>query len=49
MIHICKDELDEINIKLIINEFIKVKGSRIVIFGCLILRICLLGSFIVTA
>ena len=42
MIHIYKDELDEIDIKLITNEFIKVKESRIVTFGLLILRICLL-------
>ena len=33
MIHIYKDELDEIDIKLITNEFIKVKKSRIVSFG----------------
>ena len=43
MIHIYKDELDEIDIKLITNEFIKefikVKESRIVTFGLLILRI----------
>ena len=30
MIHIYKDELDEIEIKLIRNEFIKVKESRTV-------------------
>ena len=46
MIHIYKDELDEIDIKLITNEFIKefikVKESRIVTFALLILRICLL-------
>ena len=42
MIHIYKDELDEIDIKLITNEFIKVKESRIVTFGLLILRIYLL-------
>ena len=42
MIHIYKDELDESDIKLITNEFIKVKESRIVTFGLLILRICLL-------
>ena len=46
MIHIYTDELDEIDIKLITNEFIKepikVKESRIVTFGLLILRICLL-------
>ena len=46
MIHIYKDELDEIDIKLITNEFIKefikVKESRIVTFGLLILIICLL-------
>ena len=41
MIHIYKDELDEINIKLITNKFIKVRQSRIVTFGLLILRICL--------
>ena len=39
MIHIQNGELDEINIKLITNEFIKVKESRIAIFG---LIICLL-------
>ena len=32
LIFICKEELDEINIKLIKNEFIKVKESRISIF-----------------
>ena len=42
MIHIYKDEHDEINIKLIANKFIKVKESRIVTVGLLILRICLL-------
>ena len=42
MIHIYEDELDEIDIKLITNEFIKVKESRIVTFGLLIVRICLL-------
>ena len=46
MIHIYKDELDEIDIKLITNEFIKefikVKESRIVTFRLLIFRICLL-------
>ena len=42
MIHIYKDELDQIDIKLIKNEFIKVKECRIVTFGLLILRICLL-------
>ena len=43
MIHIYKDEFDEINIKLITNLFIKVKESRIVTFAeLLILRICLL-------
>ena len=41
MIHIYKDELDEVEIKLIANEFLKVKDSRIVTFGLLILRICL--------
>ena len=38
MIHIYKDELDEIDIKLITNQFIKefirVNESRIVTFGC---------------
>ena len=33
MIHIYKDELDEINIKLITNRFIKAKGARIITFG----------------
>ena len=42
MIHIYEDKLDKIDIKLITNEFIKVKESRIVTFGLLILRICLL-------
>ena len=43
MIHIYKDEFDEIDIKLITNLFIKVKESRIVTFAeLLILRICLL-------
>ena len=42
MIHIYKDELDEIGIKLITNKFIKVRQSRSVTFGLLILRICLL-------
>ena len=42
MIHIYKDELDETNIKLIKNEFIKVKETKIATFGLLILRICLL-------
>ena len=42
MIHIYKDELDEIDIKLKTNEFIKVEKSRIVTFGLLILRISLL-------
>ena len=42
MIHIYKDELDEIDMKLITNEFIKIKESIIVTFGLLILRICLL-------
>ena len=41
MIHIYEDELDEIDIKLITNEFIKVKESRIATFGLLISRICL--------
>ena len=39
MIPIYKNELDEIDIKLITNKFIKVKESRIVTFGLLILRI----------
>ena len=42
MIHIYKDELDEIDVKLITNEFNKVKEPKIVTFGLLILRICLL-------
>ena len=42
MIHIYKDELDESHIKLITNEFIKVREPRIVTFGLLILRIRLL-------
>ena len=42
MIHIYKNELDEIDIKLITNEFVKVKESRIVTFGLLILKVCLL-------
>ena len=42
MIQIYKDELDKIDIQLITNEFIKVKESRIVTFGLLILRICLM-------
>ena len=42
MIHIYKDEHDEIDIKLTANKFIKVKESRIVTVGLLILRICLL-------
>ena len=42
MIHIYKDELDKSDIKLMTNEFIKVKESRIITFGLLILRICLL-------
>ena len=42
MIHIYKDELDEIDMKLITNEFIKIKESIIVTFGLLILRIYLL-------
>ena len=42
MIHIYEDEFDEIDIILITNEFIKVKESRVVTFGLLILRICLL-------
>ena len=42
MIHIYEGELDEIELKLITNEFIKKKESRIVTFGLLILRIYLL-------
>ena len=44
MIHISKDELDEIDVKLITNKFIKVKECRIITFGfgLLVLRICLL-------
>ena len=42
MIHIYKDELDDIDIKLITNEFIKVKEYRTITFGLLILRPCLL-------
>ena len=38
MIHIYKDELDESDIKLIANEFIKVKEARIVTLALLILR-----------
>ena len=37
MIHIHKDELDKIDIKLITNKLIKMKESRIVTFGLLIL------------
>ena len=33
LIHIYKEELDEIDIKLITNEFIKIKESRIATFG----------------
>ena len=33
MIHIYKDEFDEIDIKLITNGFIKVKEARIITFG----------------
>ena len=42
MIHISEDELAEIDIKLRTNKFIEVKESRIVTFGLLIFRICLL-------
>ena len=42
MIHIYKNELDEIDMKLITNEFINVKQSIIVTFDLLNLRICLL-------
>ena len=42
MIHIYEDEFDEIDIKLITNEFVKEKESRIATFGLLILRIRLL-------
>ena len=35
MIHIYKKELDEIDIKLKINKFIKVKESRITALGCI--------------
>lgn len=42
MIHISKDELDKIDIKLISTEFIKKKDSRIATFELLILSICLL-------
>ena len=33
LIHICKEELDEIDIKLITNEFIKIKESGNATFG----------------
>ena len=33
MIHISKDELDETDVKLITNKFIKVKECRIITFG----------------
>ena len=42
MIHIYKDELDEIDVKLITNEFIEMKKSIIISFGLLTLRIYLL-------
>ena len=42
MIHIYKDELNEVDIKLITNEFIEVKESRIVTFGLLILIILII-------
>ena len=42
MIHIYKDELDEIDIKLITNQFIKVKQSIIITLGMFALRICFL-------
>ena len=42
MIHIYKNELDEVDMKLITNEFINVKESIIVTFDLLTLRICLL-------
>ena len=50
MVHIYKDELDETDIKLITNEFIKVKEFKIATFGLLILIFfppC--NSFIVSA
>ena len=34
MIHIYDDEVDEIGIKLITNEFIKVKSPELLLLGC---------------
>ena len=39
MVHVYKDKLDETDIKLITNEFIKVKEFKIATFGLLILII----------
>ena len=35
LIHIYKEELDEIHIKLITDEFIKIKESRLLLLGCI--------------